>query len=352
MKVFRKKIKNRLLIRLSATKYPVQWCLRRANGSLAQGENWPAHHVLQHAHITVLVPSARLLFREVSVRRTSRQALQWALETFTLSEPSDLHLTLLQREKQRHHLIAVEKEQLESWLSQLDEQGIQADRLMPDILGLEVGQAVQVGNEWVVRDRLWQGYSATSLQRTALESRRAILGEISQLEPGAAALAGAFGSRVNMLHGEFARHAPPPLRAGWMMWALAGCVAVALIGTPLFQGMLSLYNGWQYQREGRVIYQTLYQETAESLSEQEINKRLSAPAARRQPDSLLTALAQEKDFMMRHADAVSQLHWTVTARQLQLQLTAPVSGEVLPVHRGTRYTLSDDNKTLTVTYLP
>ncbi|MGL6163828.1 MAG: GspL family type II secretion system protein ExeL, partial [Aeromonas veronii] len=115
--------------------------------------------------VVTLVPGSDLIFRRVTLpgryNRQSAAALPYLLEEQIASDVDELHLVVLAHEGQQVDLMAVDRQKMGEWLGWLDAAGLKSLQLLPDVLALPQAahgwSALQLGNEWLVRQGPCQG---------------------------------------------------------------------------------------------------------------------------------------------------------------------------------------------------
>lgn len=342
-----------MLIRLPVTGHTMQWSVMHADGVQRSGEGDLPVQYLMNSVITLLVPSGQLIFQAVPLRRITAQALRWALEPLALSDPGELHLTLLCTEKHVHHIAAADAREMSQWLSIMADKGIDVARMLPDICGLSPGERVLTGKEWVVRDRPWQGYSVSDQKLDGLLAFRPLPADCVTLNGGLSALQRAASCRLNMLHGKFAGHRSGGGGTGWYAGITAGLIALTLVAWPWFNGGISLYNSWCYERQADSIYASLYHVPRENVARTVLQKGADRPLPPLlTTTSLLSALMREKAVIGGLGASVSSVKWSADVRRLDIFLRDPGSLDIPPQRAGAEYSLSEDKKILSVTFQP
>lgn len=151
---------------------PVEYCIARADAI--------ASFVVGHAlletlstrigprRVIVLVPSAdvRLATVQVPARQAAKvlQAAPFVLEEQLAEDVDTLHFALGARQAdQRWPLAIVSQSRLQAWLALLDETGIHADAMIPDVLALQVPDATHCtalidGDQVLVRSAQGAGF--------------------------------------------------------------------------------------------------------------------------------------------------------------------------------------------------
>ena len=161
-----------LLIRLASHAHqPMFWWLFSADDRLLFSGEVPDAAALASLQeytignqVVALVPACDLVLRSVNLpgRLTSktRNALPFLLEDEVVEEPSRLHVAVLAHESPSVHLAAVEHTLMQEWLRWLDEAGLQANRMLPDVLALPQtvgGCRWPLNEQHLIRESRWQG---------------------------------------------------------------------------------------------------------------------------------------------------------------------------------------------------
>lgn len=264
-----------LLIRLGAdAAAPVDWLVWSpgeqtliASGTLANAAELPTLHERAGGRpVRVLVPASELLFREVALPgRGGRQALQalpYLLEEEVASDIEQLHLVVLQQQGNQVQLVAVEHTRMAQWLGWLNEAGLVAQCLLPDVLTLpqpEAGQwsAVQCHDSWLFRQGAWHGMQAETSWLPMLMAGFDPPPQVLSYSPLPAGVAGdwqaapaelplqlmlpaALQARGNLLTGRYRRL--PEWQRWWRPWRKVAIAAGILLGVWLINQWLVLQD--------------------------------------------------------------------------------------------------------------
>ncbi|EKN4146620.1 type II secretion system protein GspL [Yersinia enterocolitica] len=116
--------------------------------------------------LIVLAPGGDVILRSLSfpgkINQRTHRALPFLLEDEIATEPENLHMVILAREKSLLHIAAIDREQMRQWLAWLKDAGVTPKCIIPDVLALPHRNdgrwtALQLGNEWLFRQEKWQG---------------------------------------------------------------------------------------------------------------------------------------------------------------------------------------------------
>lgn len=166
-----------LTIRLSSRpNQPVQWLVWSpqqkeviASGQLADLTqlNELAEYAAQRP-VFALIPTGDLLLTEVTIPAGSgRQlaaVLPYLLEEELAQDVDSLHVHLLRREGNTAHVAVLEHRKIQTWLTALNDAGIEVKKLLPDCLCLPLFSdsysAAELEGQWLVRQSEAQGICA------------------------------------------------------------------------------------------------------------------------------------------------------------------------------------------------
>ncbi|MCB5303002.1 type II secretion system protein GspL [Yersinia bercovieri] len=165
---------NNLIIRLgSYATDPIYWCME------IQGSEGITHGKLdnhcelikiaayEYTRVKVIVSSNRVVFRKVDVKnikiRNIIKAIAFTIEQSIVGNIDDFHIIILKRDDDFCYVAAVEHSLIKVWLGWLQNAGIYTEIIMPDVLILPFNPgewyAVNLGNEWLIRDHEFSGFS-------------------------------------------------------------------------------------------------------------------------------------------------------------------------------------------------
>lgn len=168
---------EQLIIRLnSQAEQPIVWLVWSATTSevIASGQLQDSSELCALAErlgprpVVALVPASDVVLSEVILpskpNRQLLKALPYMLEEEHAEDIEQLFLALgpaLERDGQHIQQVALcRKSQLELWLSQLNNAGFTAKKLLPDALLLplapEGASAIELSNQWLLRQSAWQ----------------------------------------------------------------------------------------------------------------------------------------------------------------------------------------------------
>ncbi|MGF1762489.1 type II secretion system protein GspL [Aliivibrio kagoshimensis] len=163
-----------LTIRLNSVETePVQWLVwsQTQNEVIASGELHSASELSQlsryatQRQIIALMPSCDVLLTEVAIPagapRNISTILPYLLEDELVQDITDLHFSLVSKEANVAHVAVINRNKLESWLTQFEQAGLSVKKIIPDCLALPYyrdGLTVAAMNQqWIVRSGAYQG---------------------------------------------------------------------------------------------------------------------------------------------------------------------------------------------------
>lgn len=161
-----------LLIRLASHAHqPMFWWLFSADDRLLFSGEVPDAATLANLQeyangnqVIALVPACDVVLRSVNLpgrlTHKTRNALPFLLEDEVVEDPARLHVAVLAHESPSVHLAAVEHSLMQEWLRWLDEAGLQASRMLPDVLALPQtvgGYRWSLDKQHLIRESRWQG---------------------------------------------------------------------------------------------------------------------------------------------------------------------------------------------------
>lgn len=124
------------------------WVKQAADGAIqAKGQGPLAEIDSGGERVIVLVPGQEVLLTQAEVpghsRRLLAQAVPYALEEQLVEDVQELHFALGAVEGDRIKVAVVSRARMDEWLAQLHQAGIEAERVVPDVLALPLQQ-----NSW------------------------------------------------------------------------------------------------------------------------------------------------------------------------------------------------------------
>lgn len=288
--------------------------------------------------IVLLLPAKNMIFQKVNypgkIKQRSAQKLLWPQEALLLSDVEQLHVVILKHQGECYDVAAIEKTQLNAWLTQLMNWGIRPARALPDVLALPLKTAVEWDSEWLIRPHDTAGLSATNAELPFLQLPQDICcygrqpSTMSDWQSGTDTsplillLEGARKSPYNLLQGSFS----PPVRIRYRVpLGLAACYLLTFILTPLTQGWDARQQTIQLQNQTHTIYQHYFADTLElaQLRRQVIQHLTALENALPQP-GLLDMISQHASLLNDLAPQnITALTWD--GKQLTLLLAMPAN---------------------------
>ncbi|MDR6352491.1 type II secretion system protein GspL [Pantoea sp. SORGH_AS_0659] len=345
-----KACKSRLIIRLPSATNPLLWCLTDSHGKHSEGtlDNLPASDGSQE--VWVLVPASCFIFMAATPPRINRQTIEWELEEFALDEPQDLHITLLSREGNTCHIAAIAKCKMEEYLSLLKSMNIIPHCMWPDILTLPPFHAVTLGAEWIVRDRLWQGFAIETRYREMMQHRRGPEAPVTELSSSILTLAQGY-SRKNpdLLHGEFRQQRKRSYRKHFLMFCFTAFLA-GMVAPPMAEGMISQYKIAENERLAEKLYKECFGSVPDEAILPALRKAVEDYGQRMRNSNVFYTLSADEVNFRHFAPFIKKMRWEAASHALKLELNQAVDISDLPQKTRGVWSLSDNNRTLTVVY--
>ncbi|WP_261373173.1 type II secretion system protein GspL [Yersinia bercovieri] len=288
-----KKVANKLLISLpSLAGQPIPWYHQSHQGDTQEGEltdETALHELLPLAatsQITVLIPTKSVLFNTVTFNgkyhRQHLPALAWQLESFCPGEVEELHLTVIQRHDTQFSIAAIDKNQLQQWLSWLQRAGLTATRALPDVLALPSPtagwSAARFNANWLIRQSAVKGFSADEEELGFILGRYPSLPAILSYSPRPAGEStwlqkneqpiwpllaqGVEESNINLLHGDFTppRQAKP--QGNKLLLALTALYLLTFAIPPGLSGYSAQQQAEQIQAKTHQLFLTNFPHAA------------------------------------------------------------------------------------------
>ncbi len=120
-----------------------------------------------YTSVKVIVSSTRVIFRKVDVKnrkiRNIIKVVAFTIEQSIVDNIDDFHIIILKRDDDFCYVAAVEHELIKVWLGWLQSAGIFTEIIMPDVLTLPFNSGecytVNLGNEWLIRNHEFSGFS-------------------------------------------------------------------------------------------------------------------------------------------------------------------------------------------------
>ncbi len=264
---------------------PWAWFLTdRAGRVVRQGQGSPPADEARQT--TALVDMADCLPLTVDLPALSssklQQALPWAVEEQIAGNVEDQHVVAVDRDSEGRVLaLVVAREALDRWIEELEQNGVRADRMVPDALCLPPPtrglHMLRAGERILLRSGQW---SASSLEE---ELASELAGELASpelppvwygpeapgwltdchaevlLEPGGREILveQALASNTNLLQGAYA---PVSARQNRKLWVAAGVLAVVLVAS---QFLYASIEHWQLKRQSAELQTTIEEQYRE-----------------------------------------------------------------------------------------
>lgn len=117
--------------------------------------------------VDVLVPASSMTLTQVTLpeqgQRQALKALPFMLEETLATDVDDMHFVVGNRDGDSVNVVAIEHEQMQSWISWLKEAGLKAKCLVPDCLALPLAHCqwamMSLGDEYLMRTGQGSGLS-------------------------------------------------------------------------------------------------------------------------------------------------------------------------------------------------
>ncbi len=250
------------------------WVRLAADGSVhGPGQGALAEIASGGERVTVLVPGEDVLLTQAEVpghkRRLLARAVPYALEEQLVEDVESLHFALCGVDGERVNVAVVSRARLDQWLVRLQQAGIEAERIVPDVLALplhdDAWHVLRLNDRLLLRTGPQVGMvidaANAALSLTALlnetENRPDILRvqdftasseplpplDIETVEEPAAGLpvavmAAAFNDQqaINLLQGQYSRR--ERISRYWRPWRAAAALLVGFIVVQLAAGVV------------------------------------------------------------------------------------------------------------------
>ena len=186
---------ERLFIRLGKTsEHPCSWLVwsEQEQEIIASGELADAASLNSLAEragnrpVDVLVPAASMTLTQIALpekgQRQALKALPYMLEESLATDVDRMHFAVGPREGEHLNVAAVAHEQMQTWLTWLQEAGLKVKRIVPDCLALPLEQCrwavMSLGNEYLIRTseggglslpKAWSDFALPQLVKQATE---------------------------------------------------------------------------------------------------------------------------------------------------------------------------------------
>lgn len=342
--------KSRLVIRLPSAITPLLWCLNDHHGNHSEGtlEDLTASDDTQE--VWVLVPACHFLFKDITPLRVKRENIEWELEEFSLEEPQDLHITLLSREEKKCNVAALAKSKMVEFLSLLNSKNIVPNFMCPDILALSPYHSVTIGEEWIVRDRFWQGFSIQKRYKELMQRIRQPEAPITDLASSMRALSqGCKRENPNLLHGEFSQQRERSYRQHFLVFLFSAFLAGMVI-PPLAEGIVSKLDVVENERLADSLYQEYFGSLPDENTLPALRKATHELGQHMRNSNVFYTLAEDEASFRRFAPFVKKMRWESAKRALTFELNHSEDVSKLPQKSRGVWSLSNNNQTLTVVY--
>ncbi|WP_413700715.1 type II secretion system protein GspL [Psychromonas sp. KJ10-10] len=181
---------ERLIIRLASEASQKQhWLIWSESGKeiIASGEIDNAQQLnsltekASSRHVICLLPGVDVCIKELPINgafnRQMQQALPYLLEEDLAGDVEKLHFTVIEQKTDLVHVAVCDKQRMSQWLSWLAEADISCKQFIPEGLALPLPednkwQAVQLDNNWIIRENQAVAWSSDEAMLTALLSSK------------------------------------------------------------------------------------------------------------------------------------------------------------------------------------
>lgn len=357
-----------LVIRLgSHHQQPIPWLVWSAQEQeiIASGELANASALAELTEraggrpLIALVPASDMIFRQLTLpsryNRQSAAALPYLLEEQIASDVDDLHVVVIQHQGTIVDVMACDNANMQTWLAWLQQAGLTAQQLLPDVLALPhldgSWHALQLADEWLFRQGPAHGIAtdsnllplilASQTEPISVLSPTPIpalaLPELIQWQQGVLELPmqvlakGAQTSHANLLTGpyrpqtEYARY--------WRQWRKLIITAALLLLVALAQRFVSLYQlGAQEQAvkaETQQVFKRIFPSQTRIVNvRSQMTQYLNQMGQSSQGGLLqmLTELAPA--FAAQPSLKPEVIRFDASRQELRLQLNAPSFSEI------------------------
>ncbi|MDA7746296.1 type II secretion system protein GspL [Psychromonas sp.] len=259
----------------------------------------------QSRKVVCLLPSVDVILKSVAINgsftRQMQQALPYMLEDDLASDVDKLHFSVLAKETDLIHVAICAKAKLQMWLDWLKEAGIVSLKFIPEVLALPFStddkwQALQLDNQWIIRESLNNGWSCESemlhdiLQLRLIDNPEQVIESYCSLPESAAGewllvdtilpmqllAEGCVDNNYNILTGEFKTKKASNLQLDkWKMPAIAVVIFFVIALSNLFiQNSRVEKQTLQVQEQVETVYKQAFP-TQGSLKYNRIKKKIT-----------------------------------------------------------------------------
>ncbi len=224
------------------------WVKLAADGAVkAQGQGALAEIDSGGERVIVLVPGEDALLCQAEVpgqkRRLLAQAVPYALEEQLIDDVEEQHFALGALNGDQVNVAVVSHEKMQQWLALLQQVGIEADQIIPDVLALPLQenswQLLQHNNRLLLRCGEQSGMALDV--DTAAISLKALLAEAGDAKPASIICQGVSGAGVSL----------PELDVELVVESVSDLPVALLAAAYQEQGAINLLQG-QYSRRERI----------------------------------------------------------------------------------------------------
>ncbi|MEE4409816.1 MULTISPECIES: type II secretion system protein GspL [unclassified Serratia (in: enterobacteria)] len=227
----------------------------------------------RNSSVVVLVPARHVVLRNTQFQGKSRLATPMALafqhESELLTDVEQMHWVIVGREQMNFGIAGVTLTQMQTWCERLRACGLQADKMLPDVLALPLPgecSAAYWPDRWLIRTGKWQGMQlpcawvdselpvtpdlclhAGDTVPPAWESESSAGDPLWQLANEAGR------SKINLLQGKF----KPALRWPWFIPGKTACALILISCSLLVCGLYHQLKAGQAERQMAALYQHL-----------------------------------------------------------------------------------------------
>lgn len=325
---------------------------------IASGELPSAAHLSEltaragNRPVIVLVPGCDVIFRELTLpgrlNAQTSKALPFMLEDEIASDAEQLHITILSHQNTQVQIAAVEHQQMQQWLSWLQDAGLNAQQLLPDVLVLPLPDAdqwsmLQLGEQWLIRQSAWQGSVVDNSWLSVWMNSCPTLPVLHSYTPPPPELTASWevslcelplqllaeqlpAQRVDLLQGEFRKVSQ--WKQQWQQWRLPVILAGLCLGLFLTGQTVEYYRlqqqQQQLQQQMTSLYRTLFPAEKRVVNPRaQLKQHLQALQSAPQENSFLEQLAQLAPQLPQSAGVeLQQLRFDAEKQEFRLQVTA------------------------------
>ena len=270
----------------------------------------------QQRTVICLLPSVDVSIRAITINgvfnRQMQQALPYLVEEELASDVDTLHFSVIAKQTDLLHVAICEKQKISTWLSWLETAQIRCRQFIPEGLALPVAadgkwRAVQLGNQWIVRENWNLGWSCEPEMLDLLISSKSKDDAMPQIEsyspfaensvaqwlplspmlPMEVLAKGTQNNKINLLTGEF----KPKKESNKLLekWRIPAILSITLFVFLL----LNLYlKNLQVQKETLLVKQHVESVYKQALP---LQSRLKYARIKKKIKSMLTGLEGEVD---------------------------------------------------------